>query len=364
MRSVLIAWELGANWGHTAQVRALARELRERGDRVTLVQKPRAAPRGEPPASYADILAGCGFADAASLRALAGRWRAEFDRCGAQVLIAESAPGALFAARVHGIPAVHLATGFTSPPSTSPLPAFRPADPERLREREARVLEAMNRVRAERGLLPSGRVAELFTGSEQLFATFPELDHYGPREGARYVGPLFEDEEGALPGWPAGAGPRVFVYLRPAPYVEPLLGALKERGARLLCVLPGSRGRNGAIAIGKLDPPPDFAITHAGHGTAAAMLLRGVPLLMLPNHVEQLMLAQRVALLGAGLAVSPDASAAAIGRAVDEMRSSARYRACARWFAERNAGIRPHHAAFLVAEKLDDLWRREESDAG
>ena len=52
----------------------------------------------------------------------------------------------------------------------------------------------------------------------------------------------------------------------------------------------------------------DLAIFGAGHGTAAAMLLGGVPMILVPRNAEQVLLARNIVHLGAGAAVTPQGS--------------------------------------------------------
>ena len=50
----------------------------------------------------------------------------------------------------------------------------------------------------------------------------------------------------------------------------------------------------------------DAAVTYAGMSTVTSFLLKGKPLLLLPGHLEQFLLARRVEEMGAGLLVNPE----------------------------------------------------------
>jgi len=361
-RRILIAQELGGNWGHRARVHRVAGALRAAGFAVVMesgASRPAQKAAARAPVSFADILDAQGFSDVDSLRDLASSWTGRLRQAAADVILAEYAPGALFAARLAGIPALQLATGFASPAHASPLLPFRPADApglRRLRALEGRLLGAMNTVLRGSAALPLRRVADLFDRDNLLLATFPELDHYGARRGGRYIGPIFADAEGQAPAWPAGEGPRVFAYLRPAPCVPGVLEALDKCAARVLGVMPGGPAgfHREPLALRKLDPAPQFAVTYGGHGTTAALLLRGVPLLIMPNYVEQLLVARRVARLGAGIVLAPDATPAAIARAITAIQSPA-YMHAARHFADRHTGYRPEHAIASVVSTLTSI---------
>jgi MGT family glycosyltransferase len=78
---------------------------------------------------------------------------------------------------------------------------------------------------------------------------------------------------------------------------------------------------------------PDAAacVTHAGHGTLTEALIRGVPLVCLPNPMsDQAYLAQRVTALGAGLQIDQDSPAEAISEAVQTVLSTPSLRSAAR----------------------------------
>jgi len=73
-----------------------------------------------------------------------------------------------------------------------------------------------------------------------------------------------------------------------------------------------------------------LTVTHAGHGTVAASLAHGVPLVALPNPAaDQPFLAARVQRLGAGLALDGEAAPTLIQTAVREVLSQPSYAAAA-----------------------------------
>ena len=95
-----------------------------------------------------------------------------------------------------------------------------------------------------------------------------------------------------------------------------------------------------------------LTITHAGHGTVAASLAHGVPLVALPNPAaDQPFLAARVQGLGAGLALDGDAGPAAIRTAAREVMTKPSYAAAAAGLA---VAIK---AAPGVAGAVDELER-------
>ncbi|MGZ5685579.1 MAG: hypothetical protein ACXWG9_15755, partial [Usitatibacter sp.] len=147
MARIAFAWELGGELGHAMSCGALAHSLAVRGHRIAfmfrelrsiaflretegydvfqapvLLEEGRGAPI---PVSYADVMLGCGYADAASLSPLVGAWRSLLLRWKPDLVVEDYSPTALLAAHTLGIPRVRFGNGFAIPPRASPLPSFR-----------------------------------------------------------------------------------------------------------------------------------------------------------------------------------------------------------------------------------------------
>ena len=110
------------------------------------------------------------------------------------------------------------------------------------------------------------------------------------------------------------------------PFLEP---AINER-----TVPPGRREY---VDHGLVLGHTDVLITHAGLGTVAAGLSRGVPMVCIPLGRDQPLNARRVADLGAGIALPTDASSAKIAAGVDRILSDAKYKEAARVIAHSSA---------------------------
>jgi UDP:flavonoid glycosyltransferase YjiC (YdhE family) len=83
---------------------------------------------------------------------------------------------------------------------------------------------------------------------------------------------------------------------------------------------------------------PDAAacVTHAGHATLTEALMRGVPLVCLPNPMsDQAYLAQRVKALHAGVQIDQDSPAEAISEAVQTVLSNSSFRSAAKLLQAR-----------------------------
>ena len=112
----------------------------------------------------------------------------------------------------------------------------------------------------------------------------------------------------------SGPGKKVFAYLKPFQALPALLDFLRR--IRLPTIIFGPtidrdlQERNRSDTLSFVSEPvdlaavgreADLAILNSTNGATSAMLLAGVPLLLVPLHNEQQMLANRVAQMGAGL---------------------------------------------------------------
>lgn len=343
MSRILFAWELGANFGHLARDLPVAARLRDLGHDVLFAVRdirvaeqvlspngfrflqapggPQDARRRPPSANYSEMLLGEGYADARWMQASINVWTALFSLQQTELVVFNHAPTALLAARVSDIPVVITGNGFEVPPCSDPLPTIRPWEnlpAERLRQADTHLLSTINKILGHHGKPSLRRISDLFAGVPTLLTTFPELDHYGARNGVKYVGPLSALPSTTEQAWTSGGGSRVFAYLRPsAPGFEQILAALQEADASVICVAPGishemkARFASPSFTIATAPVPVTSVLQQAdlavvsGAGTMADALMAGVPLLMVPEVVEQALAAQRVELLGAGVLWRP-----------------------------------------------------------
>ncbi len=393
MGRILFAWELGANFGHLARDLPVAKRLRELGHDVLFavkdvrvamqalepagfhfVQAPCPNPPlrlATPPVNYSEILVGTGYCDPSLLGGLVQAWLRVFEFYGADIVVINHAPTALLAARVGGLAAIATCIGFELPPDTDVLPSIRPWEsiPEpRLRQADAQALQQINAVLRQHGKAPLPRVADLFANVPAVLTTFPELDHYGARVGSRYTGPISALPNVAEREWPRGGNARIFAYLRPSvPGFIPLLEALSETGASVLCVAPGiaqdvvTRFASPAfdivtepVALGTVLKQADLAIAY-GTGTMSDALLAGVPLLMVPQVVEQAIAARRIEALGAGILWTPPRTQETARSVLALVSGSLSLRQTAQQFAQRHRSFSADRA---IADVTDAILER------
>ena len=397
MASILYAWEFGANLGHVGAFMPLARALREAGHSVHwLVTQPAvvgeflasesftwlAAPsvpetqRQGPPLTYADILLRFGYADPRALFGLVGGWREAMRLNGAQLVLADHAPTAVLAARTLNIPVMLFSNGFTAPPRVSPLPNMRPwteVPGHVISQIDQTALVSVNQVLRRHGCAQLEHLAELFVVAEEALITFPELDHYADRGPARYWGSLPSAGTGIRCEWPAGGGDnvgsRVFAYLRhECIHHEAVLAALFGSRSSSVIYFPGiatdlqqrysephMKFLSQPADIDQMTQEADLAVTYASLATTTAFLLAGKPLLMLPSHLEQFLVARRVVEMGAGMLINPEQPPGDLRGALEALQSNRSYRENAQAFATKYAAFDQSKVIRNLVRRIDEL---------
>jgi UDP:flavonoid glycosyltransferase YjiC (YdhE family) len=394
MARILLASELGANLGHIGQLLPLASALRARGHEVIFavrdvprvatslrrqafrcVQAPlwhgRASPDAAPPSSYSEILQHYGYRDAHGLLGLLNAWRELYALIEPKLVVGEFAPTALLACRGLNITRVQFGVGFSVPAKVTPLPSFRSweaVSPVRLEASDATVVDTANAALEHLRVKPLESVVDLLEAEAQFLCTFPELDHYRDRADGRYSGPIYTADEGAAPQWSDTGGPRVFVYLRPGSSAfEPTARALTQLGCDVLWVASGVSAEvrqrfetrrfvfcRVPLRLNDVSTSADAAVLHGGHGTVAAMLLGGVPLMLFPEHAEQGIVARNVSDMGAGI-VAVGSGAERVREMLAALVQRSVYKTAARTFANRYGGYEPGSAADEIASELTRL---------
>ena len=392
MSKFLFAWELGANYGHLVRDLPVAERLRAAGHAVafavsdTRTAAELLAPRrfaffqapltlrpprlAHPPANYAELLLAENWGDRTSLLGRVEAWHSLFALIRPDLLVADHAPTALLAARCCGVRSIAMGSGFEIPPSTRPLPSIRPWEeiPEaRLLQSEALILDRANGLPGMHGEKSLHRLADLIPPGP-IFTTFAQLDHYGARQDACYVGSIHGMGNSNKVTWPGHAGEarRILVYLRPDQRTtETVVGLLATLKATAICIVPGAGKAfvdKYACAHLAISPQPldlralldraDVFVGYGSSGVIAESLLAGVPLLMIPQTVEQYLGAARVESLGAGLIVGQKRGRTEIEIALEKLLTYPSYRHAAAGFSAQYREITPEQAADRAAATI------------
>lgn len=393
MSRFLIAWELGANYGHLSRDLPVAKKLRDAGQqllfavrdtrvaaellrphRFDYVQAPACVMRTRlprPPLDYAEMLAAEGWRDRVALLGHVQAWLTTIRLGAFDAVIADHAPGALLAAHIADIVRIPLGSGFEIPPAMRPMPTIRPWENPSvaaLLDAEQQLLAEIDAIVAELHGKPLRSLGELFP-DHALLTTFPELDHYPDRGAANYVGSIHGIEHAPELSAPGGREFRVVAYLRAhhRSTAAALMG-IKTFGMHALGVIPDASPEFKAgfqsasltlidrpVAIAPLLTTAQVVVCHANAGFAAAALLGGAPLLMLPTTVEHYLCAKRVEAMGAGIVLERTVSPDAVQSALQRLRGEARFKSAAQAFALRHRESSPDQAATLAAARIIQL---------
>ncbi len=388
---MLFAWELGGGLGHLARIDPWIDHFARGGiepmlavrDLHATAQAPVfAAPlvvqapflphgpfkAGFSAISYPEILLEAGFGNAATLDFLVRAWQSLFRLGQIDALVADFSPAAMLAARLSGIPVLHLGDGFTIPPVGDQHRPFASAIANsdlRIRDATARVLACANTVLKAAGGAPMQSVADLYATATTVLATYPELDHY--RGCARHTGFFghFEIPGEDSAGWKPVPGPRILAYLKPtAPEFEATVDVLRRLPAQTRIYASGVvRVEDSAfgagiawhaspMALASAVRDADLVVSNAGHGATCAALLAGKPLCMLPTVHEQLLTARNVEAIGAGATLLQVRDPTRIRRAIVRGIEDPAMRSAAQDFALRHAA-QSASAAVRLAETAD-----------
>ncbi|WP_299474276.1 hypothetical protein [uncultured Roseibium sp.] len=369
-RRILICWEVGANYGHAAQISQLLpwfpedwqiiAAVRDPVSFRTLIPDPRIQVMAAPFApeikvtrkeavglSYPDVLRFIGWHDADVLTAYLECWQVLIREIGADVVLTQAAPTALLAARAFGTPRVAMGGGYDLPPRATPMPRFLhwdPGDQEELEKREAAVVDRANVALQRRGIPRIETFREILDVERYLMVTVPELDHYGDRSAIEpthtpYLGPITGIRFGQDVTWRPDADYRIFAYLRPGnTRLETAIKALASLPAETDAILaaPGApaslpdRLRDTSVRLFtspvNVDPllaDCDLGVSHASSNIATNFAMNGVPQIGLPNHTEQTMMAHAFSKGHLGLGLVGNASPEQLLHAIELVRSSA-----------------------------------------
>lgn len=286
--------------------------------------------------------------------------------------------GALIAGQAAELPVVPVVPNIwmlPTPGAPAIGPGFAPARTALGRGRDAvmramanrvfdRALPALDAARASHGLAPLDSFWDQVLGVERILVlTSPTFDIASSTvpPNVRYLGPVLDDPPWATLATPPVSAtgsredghrdddPLVLVgfsstFQDQGPLLRRVVDALAERPLRAIVTL------GQMLDSSEVPPRPNvevveaaphgpileraaLAITHCGHGTTMKALAAGVPLVCLPMGRDQNDTAARVVHQGAGVRLSPAASARRIGRAVDDVLGDERYRSAAQRLA-------------------------------
>jgi UDP:flavonoid glycosyltransferase YjiC (YdhE family) len=380
-KTALLCWEIGEALGHITSLRTVALALKSKGYRCVfalrdltyafeilhdegfeIFQAPRASTSVtglKSMASYAELLMLFGFLNSKVLSGQLLAWRSLFDAINPTLLVLDSAPSAMLASRGLNITTAIASGGFGCPPDSPTWPAFPDVQRfpiERLRASEQAVLRAANMAASNLKIPTLEHMGELYPSAYTYIAALPELDHY-QRPNANYIGSLAMTTRGVTPNWPVHLGKqdsgvvpkKIFAYLK-ADYLglEEVLETFAKADVQTVAFIPGlsemlqKKWNVANIWISTQPIHVEHALSQSdlfvGHGGSLiqAVLLAGVPLMLLPMQTEQLIASETAQKLGVA-SICPVSSIGTFKKILKKTLDDQSLKANSLAFAERNA---------------------------
>ena len=416
MPRALLCWENGEGSGHVVPYLSLVEALVARGWHVAVAAKNTAEVGARVHASGAELMQAplClslfpdldsqsfsttelllqhGYGHQPTLSGIVSSWLGMTRSWQPDLVIGSGAPGAHLVAQCLGIPDVAIGSGFNCFIPVNPAPlmrAWQPGIEQRISQSEDRALQTINAVMTKHGFAKRAFAMDVFRDVPQLLCTVAEFDHFVDFRGeSDYLGMLPAASSPAQAtanssGLPeqghddiAAHSPAdnlevdVFVYLRHTALSEALLAALAKSGLKTLVYMPGIspmqrlqwRGKHGpavSFADAAVDIPQVLAqvrlvVSNAGHNLTLQTLLAGKPMLLLPAHWEQGVVAQRAVKLGAAIEAAPAVQNPKFKRWIEALIQDASYQQSAQQFAHKYSSINPRDS---LAKSIELCERR------
>lgn len=345
MARILLCWELGDGLAHLSHLHKAADYFIQQGheiwvaardlgdvkalfsDSVRVVQSPYIDKRisyltksDSPPRGFAELLYRSGYYSADALTGILEAWKMLLETIRPDMLIIDHSPTALLATRGQPIPRILVGTGFSLPDHNRPTSLFYNTESAKreTQEHEKEVLRVINQVCYEQNIPTVRSLADLYEDSDSnILSTWSELDPYGFRNPAQrrktvYVGTIPETYTEPA-DFPHFRGPKIYCHVNWGADVPVLLKALQSIECSAVIVatdfpqraIDAHPGRHlnyvmNPVNMDEVFEKTTFAILNAGMNLTSQFLKAGIPVAMIPQHVEQLLIARRVEALNAG----------------------------------------------------------------
>lgn len=392
MSNILIVWELGGGLGHIVPIARLADLLMARGHRLSIVlkdlrqasqffdlhsvslfQAPYLFPskRNQATRSYADILSSLGYSDSQALLSAVAGWRSIFDSVQPDMILFDSAPTALLAYRDKPVKKIVYSIPYSILPEGQGL---RSLDGPELEERDeinmqdARLTGVINQVAEKYKLPPLTRLTDLYCVDHSYIYTVQSVDPYaGTRMRCSYV-PVFASEARTQKlAWRSDK-PKVLAYLKPVNRIFDLvLDALVSLDVEVVLFAPNTGVRlvekfggehfqvsSKPVHLDSLLVEAGLVICNAGCNVISQSVVRGVPLLLAPIHLEQSHNAWMSQKLGYALCLEQTETMESVKVKINDLISTDTYQAQA-----RTQSLRESEVCLELSQVCDEILQAQ-----
>lgn len=326
----LHCWEYGAGLGHITALSNIATRLKKLGfenflinpegsnylnggvfnsvlDMPHIAQLSSSSPKNPKRiVSYNSAVKGFGFNEAKFVFTRLHLWRSLLEKHSPNLVVADYAPAAVFAARSMGIPIVATGNSYTLPPvNLQAYPRFvNQIDPVP----SAPLLASINQGAKLAGMKQIGALPEIFSADIHACFTMPELDYFAKFRHPKALGPLLGKKPPSI-RTRASTDAGIFVYLTHCSSAvrANLISALAAIDHKVSIYSLRTTKEDRRLAEGTkirfLEKPLPLSevcnnnriVVHlSGHNFTMELLLAGMPQLLLPVDIEKLLLAQSV----------------------------------------------------------------------
>ncbi|MDX1693511.1 MAG: glycosyltransferase [Ketobacteraceae bacterium] len=383
----LLTWELGAGLGHLACLYAVSRELQQKGFQVCLavkdvsgvhhlftevaqyklLQAPVWLPKirmQRPVSSMADLLLTKGYLEPPSLNSLVRAWRSVFSLTQPDLIVANYSPTALLASFASGIPRMVVGTGIGELAPGQPLAPWKAGEEhlQRVRWQEQELLKLVKAaLKSEREVQSLAYFSDIYQCEATILTCLPAFDLYERSPDVTYA--LLPGQQ-QLPAasWPDNSEANVLVYL-PTSFrqVEPLLAELARVKANTVIVCPGLKGLpdraggkckiyNYPVDMEPLMAAADLFISHGAMASTCSALRYGVPVCVLPLHLENNLIGSVLEKSGAGYNMAQSSSDEPFSRLVERLLNTDRLKTnCREFWLQQSRDIAPDFSACIGA---------------
>jgi UDP:flavonoid glycosyltransferase YjiC (YdhE family) len=352
-----MGWELGAGLGHVQPLLSVARALASHGhqpvfavknlleaapllgaESFPVLQSPQWPPRPAPAkpfraATFADILAIRGFADADELLPVVRAWQSLIDLVRPDLIVCDHSPTLCLAA-YRSVPVAMIGTGFTVPPAEHPeFPSLGTGvEPQMPHEK---LLAVVREVQRRRNRPAPDTLPGLFADCARFVCTVPELDPYNSVRSQPALGSF----NPLPPAPPPASPPSFFAYLttdfRAAEKVLSYLADLKVPGSAF--VRGASKPLVESLRAKGLEmyatpapmhevlPRVSVILHHGGLLTSEDALATGRPQLLLPRYLEQELTARALRDLGVAHALAGRYTLQHVSQAMHQLMADPRF---------------------------------------
>ena len=262
------------------------------------------AARRVPTRTFADVMQLFGFHQVQNLAPAAQSCVKILEETAPDIIVSDFAP-TLRLASAGRIPTIVLGSGYTVPPARAPLPPMRPWErsvPPQSRLHEFLLLAAVNQVCVMLRRPAVDFFSDLFQGESTFVSTLPEFDPYQKARSEAPLWPFNVPEMPEVREFSQRQGPVVFCYMKKEhPALTTILDALGTLDCASAIYVGGADPAQMATRCTEkmrlFDKPADFRsvlpetsilIHHGGLGTSYSGLMAGVPQIIFPENLEQL----------------------------------------------------------------------------